>query len=120
MHFFYRHFDDEDARMNYQVENENEEELNRSISSLNTNDQVPLKKNRVIDGLPENRGSVLIFVPGMHNIQTLNDLISREFPPDYKIDVIPLHSEIPTSQQQRVFVKPQCNSFFLLNFSCDR
>jgi ATP-dependent RNA helicase TDRD9 len=83
------------------------DQLNATLSSFNSNDQVPLKNNRLIDNLPEYRGSVLIFVPGMHDIQTLNDLITKEFPAEYKIDVIPLHSEIPLLQQQRVFLKPQ-------------
>ena len=69
---------------------------------------MPLKKTRTIGDLPEHRGSVLIFVPGMHDIQTLNDCITKELPSEqYRIDVIPLHSEIPTSQQQRVFLSPK-------------
>jgi len=56
------------------------DQLNATLSSFNSNDQVPLKNNRLIDNLPEYRGSVLIFVPGMHDIQTLNDLITKEFP----------------------------------------
>ena len=43
----------------------------------------------------------------MHNIQALNDLITKEFNNEYLIDVLPLHSEIPVDQQMRVFQKPK-------------
>jgi HrpA-like RNA helicase len=83
-------------------------EVESTLSSINTNDELFRKNNnRIIEGLPENRGSVLIFVPGMHNIQALNDLITKEFNNEYLIDVLPLHSEIPVDQQMRVFQKPK-------------
>lgn len=62
--------------------------------------------SKFIDGFAEKRESVLIFVPGMHHIHALSDLIKRELP-DRKLSVLPLHSDIVLEQQVRVFEKPQ-------------
>jgi HrpA-like RNA helicase len=59
---------------------------------------------RILDGLPEERSSVLIFVPGMEQIKQLQDLITNELP-DAKLNILPLHSDIVIDQQQRVFLK---------------
>ncbi len=63
-------------------------------------------KPRVIDGLAEHRDSVLIFVPGMQQINQLTDLINKELP-DRKLNVLPLHSDIVIEQQVRVFEKSE-------------
>lgn len=64
------------------------------------------QKPRFIDGLPEVRGSVLIFVPGMEQIKQLQQLISEELP-NKKLNILPLHSDIVISQQNKVFEKSQ-------------
>ncbi|XP_033096536.1 ATP-dependent RNA helicase TDRD9-like [Anneissia japonica] len=57
------------------------------------------------DKYAQNRGSVLIFLPGLEQIhrmeEQLNALITER-----KILVIPLHSTITTQEQIRVFTKP--------------
>ena len=58
--------------------------------------------NLFIDGFPEKRESVLVFVPGMQHIHLLSDLIKRELS-DRKLSVLPLHSDIVLEQQVRVF-----------------
>ena len=58
---------------------------------------------RIINGLAEQRGSVLIFVPGMYHILQVSEAIERELGSHARLDVLPLHSEIVLEQQQRVF-----------------
>ena len=87
---------------------ETKSDLNDTIDSSfadESNHSTRSTRPRIIDGLPEVRGSVLIFVPGMQQIQELSDLIKRELA-DKKLNVLPLHSDIILEQQVRVFEKP--------------
>jgi HrpA-like RNA helicase len=74
---------------------------------------------RILDGFPEERSSVLIFVPGMEQINRLQDLIKNELP-DAKLNILPLHSDIVIDQQQRVFLKsdPTWRKVNKIIFSC--
>lgn len=63
-------------------------------------------KQRIIQGFPTVRGSVLIFVPGMRQIQELEDLI-RSNMPNSNLNILPLHSEIVIEQQKRAFEPPK-------------
>lgn len=88
---------------------ENEEmRLSNSVIDGDSDDefQTVNQKPRFIDGLPEVRGSVLIFVPGMEHIKQLQQLISEELP-NKKLNILPLHSDIVISQQSKVFEKSQ-------------
>ncbi len=53
---------------------------------------------RVIEGIAEKRGSVLIFVPGMLQIERIHDAFEQEFDITNsnrcKLRVFPLHSDI--------------------------
>lgn len=60
------------------------------------------KKMRIIQGLAEQRGSVLIFLPGMEQIKQLQELITEEMP-NAKLNILPLHSDIVIDQQNQVF-----------------
>jgi hypothetical protein len=71
-------------------------------TAANSSNQFP----RIIDGLAEERGSVLIFVPGMNQIKSLQELITSELP-NAKLNILPLHSDIVIDQQQRVFLKSE-------------
>jgi HrpA-like RNA helicase len=61
--------------------------------------------NRIIDGLAEFRASVLIFVPGMAQIQKLQELINVTLNMNEKrnLNILPLHSDIVIEQQVQVF-----------------
>jgi len=63
------------------------------------------RKPKLIDGLPESRKSVLIFLPGMQEIMDMKELIDKEFP-NKRMNVLPLHSDIVIDQQRRVFDRP--------------
>lgn len=89
-----------------------DEEDNEDTDCESTNaqcDQDEVRKRlRILDGFPEFRDSVLIFVPGMHHIQVLKDRIEKELN-NKKLIIIPLHSDIVMDQQNRVFEKaPPC------------
>ena len=60
------------------------------------------RRLRIINGLAEQRGSVLIFVPGMEHIKDLQELLSRELATN-KLNILPLHSDIVIDQQKLVF-----------------
>ncbi len=64
------------------------------------------KRPRLIDGLPESRKSVLVFVPGMQEIMNMKELIDKELK-DSRITVLPLHSDIVIDQQRLVFDRPR-------------
>lgn len=104
INFFLRFFDEQDlvaAKNSGFVETEEDdadEEDNRF--------EIVGKHNRIINGLPEVRGSVLIFVPGMEQIKQLQDMISEEMPNE-KLNILPLHSDIVIDQQNRVFEKSE-------------
>ena len=59
-----------------------------------------------IDHGPDNKGSVLVFLPGIFEIETFRNILSKESSSkDYNI--IALHSTIPRTSQMKVFVPPQ-------------
>ena len=90
------------------------ESLNMVIELLKHFDEIeknqiktnPTKNLRVIQDFPELRGSVLIFVPGMAQIQQLEELIRQRLP-NSSLYILPLHSDIVIDQQKRVFEAPQ-------------
>jgi len=86
-------------------ENEFKNDSNNNNNNNNNGSKKPTKKKlRIINGLPEERGSVLIFVPGMIQIQRLSELIEKELGKT-NLKVLPLHSDIVIDQQNRVFLK---------------
>lgn len=66
----------------------------------------PKTSLRIIQDLPELRGSVLIFVPGMAQIQVIEEVL-REKMANSNLYILPLHSDIIIDQQKRVFEAPQ-------------
>ncbi|RMZ95877.1 ATP-dependent RNA helicase TDRD9 [Brachionus plicatilis] len=89
-----------DCKENEQIRQSSNVMAEDSDDEFQTVNQRP----RFIDGLPEVRGSVLIFVPGMEHIKQLQQLISEELP-SKKLNILPLHSDIVISQQNKVFEK---------------
>jgi HrpA-like RNA helicase len=83
-------------------EEDNDDVNYNSTHKVQTGKRFP----RLIDGLPESRKSVLIFVPGMHEIMQMKELIDKELH-DCRITVLPLHSDIIIDQQRRVFERPK-------------
>lgn len=64
------------------------------------------RRLRIINGLAEQRNSVLIFVPGMDQIKDMEQLLKRELN-DNKLTILPLHSDIVLDQQKLVFEPAQ-------------
>jgi HrpA-like RNA helicase len=86
---------------------ETQTDLDTTIdSNMTEQSKKTQNKPRIIDGLAENRDSVLIFVPGMQQINNLTDLINKELP-GRKLNVLPLHSDIVIEQQVRVFERSE-------------
>ncbi|XP_077865739.1 ATP-dependent RNA helicase TDRD9-like [Saccoglossus kowalevskii] len=70
-------------------------------------DQLELKEQEErIDGFPANRGTVLVFLPGIYEInetfQALNDDVIR-----HRLWLLPLHSSITSEEQSQVFLKAE-------------
>lgn len=63
-----------------------------------------------IDGLAQQRGSVLIFVPGMEEILDLDSFIRHELS-DLKIVIRPLHSDISFEQQCKAWWQPSSGMY---------
>ena len=82
---------------------ENQNDVNYNSNKKKSTSKRPL---RLIDGLPEIRQSVLIFVPGMNEILQLKELIEKELK-ERRMYVLPLHSDIVIEQQRRVFDRAQ-------------
>lgn len=61
---------------------------------------------RIINGLAEQRNSVLIFVPGMDQIKDMEQMLKKEMN-ENKLTILPLHSDIVLDQQKRVFEPAQ-------------
>ena len=104
-----KYFDeDEISKIKNSSDYEDESELdtiNSDAESVRSKPAESLKgkaKQRIIGGLPEHRGTVLIFVPGMQQIQQLHEHIDKELV-NKKITILPLHSDIVIEQQVRVF-----------------
>lgn len=57
------------------------------------------------DNSKVNDGAVLVFLPGLREIQTLMERLagSRFFGNNSNIDVIPMHSSLPSKDQRRAF-----------------
>ncbi|XP_035669550.1 ATP-dependent RNA helicase TDRD9-like [Branchiostoma floridae] len=60
----------------------------------------------ISEGLGVNRGTVLVFLPGLAEINTLDELLAHEVT-RYKLWVLPLHSTITSEEQAQVFVPPR-------------
>lgn len=60
---------------------------------------------RIIIFQKDDNGSILIFLPGYQNISNLHKLfrLSKSFP-DHKFLLIPLHSQLSTVDQKKIFV----------------
>ena len=54
-------------------------------------------------------GSILIFLPGMGEIRTLNDRLksSKLFGDSSRFSIIPMHSSISPTDQRKAFMKPR-------------
>ena len=79
-----------------------DDDNDNDVNYHSKNKKAASKEPRLIDGLPESRASVLIFVPGMNEIHQVKDLIDKEFR-NKNLNVLPLHSDIAIDQQNRVF-----------------
>ena len=107
--FSSRYFDEQECR-------EIESSENYLACDENSDDEINPKQQqqhpkrshglRIIEGLPETRASVLIFVPGMEQIKQLQELISAELAHS-KLLILPLHSDIVIEEQNRVFFKAE-------------
>ncbi|XP_067938858.1 ATP-dependent RNA helicase TDRD9-like [Watersipora subatra] len=65
------------------------------------------QKDGIAQGKPVSRGSVLIFLPGLAEIQDLHALLVKEAGlKDNKLTMLPLHSSITLEEQSRVFETP--------------
>ncbi len=84
-----------------------EEKKGKKITRVDIEKPTPERVSgfRIINGLAEKRGAVLIFVPGMLQIQKLQEAISQEFEDSKNLTIYPLHSDIVIEQQNRVFEK---------------
>ncbi|KAI8505585.1 ATP-dependent RNA helicase tdrd9 [Branchiostoma belcheri] len=58
------------------------------------------------EGLGVDRGTVLVFLPGLAEINTLDELLAPETT-RYKLWVLPLHSTITSEEQAQAFVPPR-------------
>jgi HrpA-like RNA helicase len=50
--------------------------------------------------------SVLIFVPGMHDIISIIELVEKLYVPGARFTCIPMHSDVPFDEQMTAFEKP--------------
>ncbi|XP_071832619.1 ATP-dependent RNA helicase TDRD9-like [Apostichopus japonicus] len=70
-------------------------------------DDMEREEQGIIDGsLPKERGSVLVFLPGLHEISTLDKHITGDSNSN-RLWVLPLHSTITNQEQGQVFRKAQ-------------
>lgn len=106
-----RYFDEQDiksikASEYYCEHSDTEPDEDVSEQAQARRQKIGRKKLRILNGLAEIRGSVLIFVPGMEQIKQLQDLITEELP-NNRLNILPLHSDIVIDQQKRVFEKSE-------------
>jgi HrpA-like RNA helicase len=105
-----KYFDEQDVRLvkatNREWEEKEEKEAAANNAPVGSSKTTAGTRLRVIDGLAEVRGSVLIFVPGMEHIKQLQELLEHELP-NNKLRILPLHSDIVIDQQNLVFQKTE-------------
>lgn len=101
-----RYFDELDAKAIRESPNYRDDDADESCTDAEDNEGSKPGRNerrlRIINGLAESRGSVLIFVPGMEHIKELQEMLQREMP-DNKLNILPLHSDIVIDQQKLAF-----------------
>ncbi len=103
------HIDIDEINQRYQEYLNQEEKKGKPITRFDIEKPPPQRPSgyRIYKGLAEKRGAVLIFVPGMIQIQKLQEAISHEFDDSKSLTIYPLHSDIVIDQQARVFEKPK-------------
>lgn len=67
------------------------------------------KKSKDKENSEYDRLSILVFLPGIHEIEDMHFALTSEKYADMKWDVIILHSLISTEDQENVFKKPPTN-----------
>jgi HrpA-like RNA helicase len=60
----------------------------------------------ICDTKPVGCGAILVFLPGMYEIQRLDDLLKEYFEGSHNLMVLPLHGTMPAEKQALVFKPP--------------
>lgn len=80
------------------------EMYNLAVRLITAFDTLEAGGQQVVE-LPEERGAVLVFLPGLEEINTIHAMLHRDNI-KYKWHIIPLHSTVTAEEQQRVFFPP--------------
>lgn len=75
----------------------------------NENNNEGKEENENLNSPPPQRHAVLIFLPGIYEIEEMHIFLSSEYHKNKLWDLVTLHSLISADEQQRVFHRPPPN-----------
>uniref|UniRef100_A0A8B9TN04 ATP-dependent RNA helicase TDRD9 n=1 Tax=Anas platyrhynchos TaxID=8839 RepID=A0A8B9TN04_ANAPL len=74
-----------------------------AVSLIQSFDELEMKENKT-SSLPSERGSVLVFLPGLNEISCMHSCLTNMF--NKRWQVYPLHSRVTLEEQSNVFLTP--------------
>ncbi|KAL7520635.1 hypothetical protein ACHAWX_005350 [Stephanocyclus meneghinianus] len=94
-------------RIAQEIYNECEKNKCRSAPSANTMKKLYSLATQIASSVGDTGSSVLIFVPGMADIEEICELIERMEVRNVTFTCLPIHSDIPFEEQMAAFIPPQ-------------
>lgn len=95
------------AKLAQQVYEECEKLRCKSAPSSNSMERLYKLATQITSSVGDTGSSVLIFVPGMADIEALSELIESLRVPNVSFICLPIHSEVPFEEQMAAFEPPK-------------